>query len=107
MITSGTFEQLLTYIGFALGVFPWMAVAGLLILRWREPTRTRPYRVWGYPLVPLFYLVAMAWILAVALVNRPDPSFMALLTVGAGIPAYWFTMRSKRAGQIPGSTDTR
>ena len=100
MIASGTFEQLLTYIGFALGVFPWMAVAGLFLLRRREPTRERPYRVWGYPLVPAFYLVAMAWIWSVALLNRPGPSLMALATVAAGIPAYLLTVRRKPAEQI-------
>lgn len=103
MIGSGTFEQLLTYIGFALGIFPWMAVAGVLVLRWREPTRERPYRVWGYPLTPLFYLVAMGSILAIALVNRPGPSLMAILTLAAGIPAYWFVVRRKSVGQVGSS----
>lgn len=96
MILTGTFEQLLTYIGFALGIFPWMAVAGVLLLRRRQPTRERPYRVWGYPLVPIFYLVAMAWILVVALINRPGPSLVALATVAAGIPVYSLTLRGRR-----------
>ncbi|MCL4522756.1 MAG: amino acid permease [Acidobacteria bacterium] len=89
MILSGTFEQLLIYIGFALGIFPLMAVAGLLVLRHREPQRERPYRVWGYPLVPLFFLVVMIAVLAVGFVNRPKPSLIALATVAAGMPAYW------------------
>ena len=95
MIVSGTFEQLLTYIGFALGLFPWMAVAGVMVLRQREPARERPYRVWGYPLVPLFYLVAMAWILSAAFLNHPGPSLTALLTVSAGVPVYWFAFGRK------------
>lgn len=107
LILSGTFEQLLTYIGFALGIFPWMAVAGLLLLRRREPARERPYRVWGYPLVPTFYLVAMAWILGVALINRPGPSLMAILTVAAGIPAYWFTVSRKAMGRTAASEERR
>ncbi len=107
MILSGTFEQLLTYIGFALGFFPWMAVAGVLVLRRREPARERPYRVWGYPLVPVFYLVSMAWIWGVALVTRPGPSLMAVLTITAGIPAYWLTVRLKRVGRSAGSADNR
>jgi len=97
MILTGTFEQLLTYIGFALGIFPWMAVLGVVLLRRRQPARERPYRVWGYPFVPLFYLVAMAWILGVALINRPGPSLLALLTVAAGIPAYYLAVRRKLA----------
>ncbi len=88
MVLFGTFEQLLTYIGFALGIFPWMAVAGVLLLRRREPGRERPYRVWCYPWVPIFYLVAMGGILMVAFVNRPGPSLAAILTVAAGILAY-------------------
>jgi APA family basic amino acid/polyamine antiporter len=94
MILSGTFEQLLTYIGFALGLFPWMAVAGLLWLRRRDPARERPYRVWGYPVVPLLYLAAMAWILVLALVSRPGPSLLALATVAAGLPFYWLVRRN-------------
>jgi len=94
MILSGTFEQLLTYIGFALGLFPWMAVAGLLWLRRRDPARERPYHVWGYPVVPLLYLAAMAWILVLSLVNRPGPSLLALATVAAGLPFYWLVRRN-------------
>jgi APA family basic amino acid/polyamine antiporter len=96
MILSGTFEQLLTYIGFALGIFPWMAVLGVVLLRGRQPNWARPYRVWGYPFIPLVYLAATALILSVALVNRPGPSLVALLTVAAGVPAYCLTRRGER-----------
>jgi APA family basic amino acid/polyamine antiporter len=102
MILSGTFEQLLTYVGFALGIFPWMAVVGLMWLRRREPNRERPYRVWGYPLVPIAYLVAMGWIWVVALINRPGPSLAALLTVAAGIPVYRFWLSGRHAGERQG-----
>ena len=98
MILTGTFEQLLTYIGFALGIFPWMAVLGVILLRRRQPGRERPYRVWGYPVVPIFFLVAMVWILGVALVNSPGPSLLALLTLAAGIPAYKLVISTRRSG---------
>jgi APA family basic amino acid/polyamine antiporter len=93
MIMTGTFEQLLIYIGFALGIFPLLAVAGVFVLRRREPQRERPYRVWGYPMVPLFFLLVMIAVLVVGFVNRPKPSLIALATVAAGIPAYWLTVR--------------
>lgn len=54
-------------------------------------------------MVPLCYLVAMAWILGVALINRPGPSLMALLTIAAGIPVYWLTIRGRRHVHIAGS----
>jgi APA family basic amino acid/polyamine antiporter len=93
MILTGTFEGLLTYIGFALGIFPCLAVAGVILLRNREPRRERPYRVWGYPAVPLFFLFVMLTALGVGLINSPKPSLIALLTVAAGIPAYLLTVR--------------
>lgn len=107
MVLTGTFEQLLTYMGFALGIFPWMAVAGLLLLRRREPARQRAYRVWGYPVVPIFYLLAMSWILVVAFVNRPGPALLALLTVAASMPIYWLTVRGKLTRQAKGATENR
>lgn len=96
MVLSGTFEELLIYIGFALGIFPWMAVLGLILLRRREPARERPYRVWGYPFTPLFFLTAMAIILTVAMIGRPRPSLLALATVAAGIPFYWLVAQRKK-----------
>jgi APA family basic amino acid/polyamine antiporter len=98
MVLTGTFEQLLTYIGFALGIFPWMTVLAVLLLRKRQPTRERPYRVWLYPLTPVFFLAAMAAILAVAVVNSPWTSLVAVATVLAGIPAYELTVGRKTIG---------
>jgi APA family basic amino acid/polyamine antiporter len=96
MVLTGTFEQLLTYIGFALGIFPWMAVLGVVVLRRRAPARERPYRVWLYPVTPVFFLATMAAILGVALVNSPGTSLVAVATVLAGIPAYELTGGRKK-----------
>ncbi len=99
MIWSGTFDQLLAYIGFALGIFPLLTVAGVMVLRRREPGRERPYRVQGYPLVPLFYLGAMTTVLGIALVNRPGPPLVALGTVAAGGVVYWWLKEKERIGE--------
>jgi basic amino acid/polyamine antiporter, APA family len=98
MALTGAFERLFEYIGFALGIFPWLAVAAVLILRRRDPGRERPYRVWGYPLVPLFYLAVSTGILVVAFVNNTKTSLIAIATVAAGIPVYYFTVGRKNAG---------
>ncbi len=102
MVLTGTFEQLLTYIGFALGIFPWMTVLGVLLLRRRAPERERPYHVWLYPLMPLSFLAAMAAILAVAFLNSPWTSLVAIATVLAGLPAYELTVGRKRIGTTDG-----
>jgi APA family basic amino acid/polyamine antiporter len=96
MVLTGTFEQLLTYIGFALGIFPWMTVLGVLLLRRRAPGHERPYRVWLYPLTPLFYLATMTAVLAVAFLNSPWTSLVAIATVLAGLPAYELTVGRRR-----------
>ncbi|HZQ91296.1 MAG TPA: amino acid permease [Terriglobales bacterium] len=93
MALTGTFEQLLTYIAFALGIFPWMAVLGVILLRRREPAAARPYRCWGYPLAPLVYLVASAATMVVAFMGRPGPSLFAIGTGLVGIPIYYFGFR--------------
>jgi basic amino acid/polyamine antiporter, APA family len=97
MALTGTFEQLLTYIAFALGIFPWMAVLGVILRRHRDPDAARPYRCWGYPLVPVVYLVASAGIMVVAFMGRPGPSLFAIATVLAGIPIYYFGFRRSGA----------
>lgn len=88
MALTGTFGDLLTYIGFALGIFPWMTVLGVILLRRREPARARPYRVWAYPLLPCFYLALMGWVMVMSLLTNPKPPLIAMATVAAGIPAY-------------------
>lgn len=95
MILSGTFGQLLTYVGFALGIFPWMTIAGLIILRRRQPERERPYHVWGYPLTPLFYLLTMGTILIISVVNDPKPPLVAIATIAAGGVVYFLTVWRK------------
>ncbi len=96
MALTGTFSQLLTYIGFALGIFPWLTVLGVILLRKRDPQRPRPYRVWAYPLLPLFYLGMMGWVMLVSLASNPLPPVVALATVASGIPAYHIYQLAKR-----------
>jgi APA family basic amino acid/polyamine antiporter len=93
MALTGTFAQLLTYIGFALGIFPWLTVLGVFLMRRHAPQAARPYRVWGYPVVPAFYLTVMAWVMLASLGARPGPPLIALATVAAGIPAYLLLRR--------------
>jgi APA family basic amino acid/polyamine antiporter len=95
LVISGRFEQLLTYIGFALGIFPLLAVAGVFVLRRRQPQRERPFRVWGYPVTPAFFLLAMTAILVVSFQGRQKESSIAIATVAAGIPVYWLFFRRK------------
>ncbi len=92
-VVFGTFEQLLVYIGFALGIFPWLAVAGLFVARRRRIGDAEAVRVPGYPLVPVFFLASTLVLMAVAYMNRPLESTAAVMTVIAGVPFYLAWMR--------------
>ena len=90
---SGTFEQVLTYMGFALGIFPLMAVAGIWILRRKNP---HALRLKGFPVTQVIYLAAGILILFLSYLEKPVESSVALLTVFAGIPVYFIFRKKTR-----------
>lgn len=93
MVMVGSFEQLLIYIGFALGIFPWLAVAGVFLARRRGIGEERVVRIPGYPIVPIFFLAASLTLMVVAYINRPVESTAAIVTVAAGVPCYYLWIR--------------
>ena len=76
---------------FILGIWPFyaLAVAGVFVLRRRQPDLPRPYRVWGYPIVPGLFLAASVGLVLNALVTDPRNTGVTLLIILAGIPVYW------------------
>lgn len=81
MVLSGTFEQILTFMGFALGIFPVLAVLGLFRFR----TSQRPARI-----AAVFYALTGTIILVLSFLERPFESTLALITVAAGVPLYLY-----------------
>lgn len=90
MVVSGTFEQVLTYLGFALGIFPLLAVAGVIKLRLKNHSQVR---LPGYPVTQIIYIVTGLSILVLSYFERPHESSVALLTVIVGIPAFFIFRR--------------
>jgi len=88
---SGTFEQILTYMGFALGIFPILTVIGVFKLRKDNPTALK---LVGFPFAQIIYVTTGILILVLAFLERPIESSIALLTVIAGIPAYYIFKRT-------------
>jgi APA family basic amino acid/polyamine antiporter len=93
---SGTYGDLLDYVVFAVLVFYILTVIGIFILRKRRPDAERPYRVWGYPVLPALYIVAAAAIAIDLLVMKPAYTLPGAAIVLLGIPAYfaWKKFRS-------------
>lgn len=91
---SGTYEQLFTYVMFASILFNVAGGVAVFRLRATAPGRARPYRVWGYPVVPgLFVLGSIAFVVN-TLMERPVESVAGLGLMALGLPVYWY-WRSK------------
>ncbi|HKD44606.1 MAG TPA: amino acid permease [Candidatus Angelobacter sp.] len=86
---SGAYEALYTKAIYSEWVFYALVTAGILILRRREPSLSRPYRTWGYPFVPLIFVLIALFILANTFVERRSDAFWCLGLVASGIPAYF------------------
>lgn len=80
---------------FILGIWPFYAltVAAVFVLRRRHPQLPRPYRVWGYPVVPAVFLLASAGMVMNALITDPANTGVTLLIIAAGLPVYWLRGR--------------
>ncbi len=85
---------------FVLGEWPFYAlcVAGVYVLRHTRPDLPRPYRVWGYPLLPALFLLASLVLMGNALVTDPRDTAITLITIAVGFPAYiiWKGLDSRR-----------
>jgi APA family basic amino acid/polyamine antiporter len=84
IVVSGSVDEILSYAGFTLALMSALAVSCVIVLRLRQPDLPRPFKVWAYPLPPLFFIVVSIWTMFWAFQGRPVESTLALLTVAAG-----------------------
>jgi basic amino acid/polyamine antiporter, APA family len=95
---SGSYGQLLDYVVFAVLVFYILTIAGLFILRYKRPNAERPYRAFGYPVLPAIYILMALFIDIVLLRYKPQFTWPGLIIVLLGIPVYYaWSRRSPRA----------
>ena len=94
---SGTFEQVLTYMGFALGIFPIFTVMSVWKLRRNNPGALR---LRGFPLTQAIYIMTGIFILFLAFLERPAESSIAIATVAIGVPAYYIFKRQRKQDRI-------
>jgi len=98
LVLSGTFEQILTYMGFALGIFPVLTVLGIWKLRKNNP---EALRIKGFPVPQIIYIAAGIMILLLSFLERPLESSVALLTVFIGIPVYFIFKKTAKTTDAP------
>jgi len=90
---SGTFDLITDLIVFVLLLFNGMAVAAVFILRKRLPDAPRPYRVWGYPLLPAIFLMGTVALMVNTLFATPGRALAGLAMVALGLPVYAYYAR--------------
>ena len=92
----GSFERLFSYVIFIDWLFYGMGGVAVLVLRWRRPNLERPYRVWGYPWVPILFSLGAFLVVLNTVVYSFKDAFWGLVVVATGLPAFWHWSRNTR-----------
>ena len=93
LVWSGSFDQLTDMLIFASFIFYGATAFGVLLLRRRQPGRPRPYRVVGYPVVPVLFVGFCAGLVVMTLVSQPREALTGLGLMATGLPFYWAWQR--------------
>jgi basic amino acid/polyamine antiporter, APA family len=88
-VLIGQLRELVNYVGFTLTIFGALTVGAVFILRAREPDAARPYRTWGYPFTPVFFIALSAWIAYAQIKAFPKESLGVLATLVTGAVVYF------------------
>jgi APA family basic amino acid/polyamine antiporter len=93
---SGSFDTLTDYVIFGSWIFYGLTTASVFIFRRKMPDAERPYRAWGYPVVPVLFLLVTAALLANTLWATPLQAIIGLVLIALGLPVYWYWSRINR-----------
>ncbi len=94
LVLSGSFDQLTDMLVFAAFFFYGATTLGVFIMRKKEPTLERPYKVWGYPIVPAFFLLFCAALVIITFFSKPREAMIGLMLMLTGIPFYFYWRKS-------------
>lgn len=96
---SGSFDTLTDYVVFGSWIFYALATSTVFVFRARYPNAHRPYKAFGYPVVPILFLIVAGWLLVNTLYTKPVQAGLGLLLIAAGLPVYFYLTR--RGGGRP------
>jgi APA family basic amino acid/polyamine antiporter len=95
LVLSGRYDQLFTYVIFASWILYGMTTAAVLVLRYKQPNMDRPYRTFGYPVVPVVFVLSALGLVISTLFNSPRESLMGLSLVLLGLPFYYYWSKQR------------
>jgi len=96
LMMTNSFEAVLEYIQFGLTLCAFLAVLGVIVLRFTQPRLVRPYRTWGYPLTPAVFLAVTLFMMYYLVIERPVQSLAGLATMLAGLAVFFVSRRAER-----------
>lgn len=96
LLVGGAFKELLSLTIFAEWLFYMVAASTIFVFRWREADKPRPYRTWGYPVVPALFVAAAAVLLYITFMDKWKNSLIGTVVILAGIPLYFYFARRRR-----------
>ena len=94
-VLTSSFEFILVFAGFTLGVSNFATVLGVIVLRKTQPELKRPYKTWLYPVTPVLYLCLMGWTLIYIIIEKPGEALMSLGVIVLGVIMYYFSKSPK------------
>ena len=97
---SGNYGQLLDMISFVVVVFYMLTIAGIFILRKTRPDAERPYKAFGYPVMPIIYIVMGLTFCTLLIIYKPEFTWPGLIIVLIGIPLYYLALASKKGKAV-------
>ena len=96
LLFAGSFRQLFSLAIFAEWLFYMVAASTVFVLRRKEPNAARPYRTWGYPVVPAMFIAAAAVLLYYTFTENIRNSAWGVVVIAAGVPVYGYFARKKQ-----------
>jgi APA family basic amino acid/polyamine antiporter len=101
LVLSGTFDQLTDMIIFAVFIYYGATTLGVFILRKRMPDAPRPYKVWGYPVVPAIVILFCAGLVFNTFFSNPREAAIGIVLMLTGVPMYWWFNRKNKSAENP------
>jgi basic amino acid/polyamine antiporter, APA family len=94
---SGSYSQLLDYIISAVLIFNVLVIGAIFILRRKKPDTPRPYKAFGYPIIPLSYIVMSVAVFVIILIHKPQYTWPGFIIVVLGVPVYYIWKKINRS----------
>jgi basic amino acid/polyamine antiporter, APA family len=96
---SGSFDTLTDYVVFGSWIFYALVTASVFVFRRKYPNAERPYKAFGYPVVPILFLLVAGWLLINTIWTSPKQSFIGIFLIALGLPVYYYLTTLNRPGR--------